>query len=185
MANELVYVNLNMIDGKNRKSTLSIPFRLDSLTSVASLIALVRRAGAIVSKLTTAGLRKAEICIGVDITAIAWDNVDGLADGEALGDVQEKALFSFNTEPDAMGIVRTKTITIPAVNDTVVFVDGADVIDVSNADVQAFISMMENGFAGLDAEGGLPGDVVTAIDSRGLDLTSFQNGYQTWGNRRK
>lgn len=185
MANELVYVNLNVVDGKNRTSTISIPFRLDSLTNVVSLIALVKRVGAVVSKLTTAGLRKAEICLGVDITQISWDNVDGIADANALGDVQEKALFAFITEPDALGIQRTRTMTIPAVNDDVVFLPNSDAIDETNADVQAFISMIENGIAGLDAEGGGAGDVVTAIDTRGLDILDFSYGYQTWGNRRK
>lgn len=185
MANEIVYVNLNVVDGKNRTSTIQIPFRLDALTSVISLIALTKRVGAIVSKLTTAGLKKAEICLGVDVTAISWDNVDGGTDVSALGDVQEKALFAFLTEPDAIGVQRTRTMTIPAVNDEVVFLAGQDAIDDTDADVLAFINLIRNGVADLSAEGGSAGDVVTGVDTRGLDIVSFQYGNQTWGNRRK
>lgn len=185
MANELVYVNLNVVDGKDNKSTISIPFKLDSLTSVTSMIALVRAVGRVIGKLSTAGLRSAEICLGVDITTISWDDVDGLNDDFALGNVQEKAFFSFNTEPDALGVIRKKTLTIPSVNDAVVFLDGQDAINTENADVADFISMMENGFAGLDADGGDVADVVSAIDGRGLDLTQFNDGYATWGKRRK
>lgn len=185
MANELVYVNLNVVDGKNRTSTVSIPFRLDSLTNVVSLIALVRRVGSIVGKLSTAGLKSAEICLGVDITTISWDNVDGLNDEFALGDVQEKALFAFRTQADALGKQHTFTRTIPAVNDEVVFLPSADAINTTNQDVIDFIEMFTNGLADLSAEGGAAGDVVTAIDSRGLDLLAFVEGGQTWGNRRK
>jgi len=185
MANELVYVNLNVVDGKNKKSTISVPFKLDSLTSVTSMLALVRAVGRVIGKLSTAGLRSAEICLGVDITTILWDDVDGLNDDFALGDVQEKAFFSFTTVPDAVGVIRSKTLTIPAVNDAVVFLPNTDSIDQQNADVEAFINMMQDGFAGLDGDGGDIADVVSAVDSRGLDLVAFQDGYATWSNRRR
>lgn len=184
MAGEIVSVNLTVFDGKNRSSTISVPFKLDALTTVASLGALVKFCAETVSKLTTAGLKKAELCLLVDASAF-WDDTDEAGDVVTFGDVQEKAIFAFNTVPDAIGKIRQKTITIPAVNDAVVFLDGVDAINTADADVQAFISMFENGKAGLDLYGGLPGDVVSSVDSRGLDIASFADGGQTWANRRR
>lgn len=174
-------IDFTITDRNNKTSTMSIPIDITAISSLTSLLRIVQDAAAIVSKLTLGDIKKAALCLVVDVTA-QWDNLDQVGELGALANVEEKALFAFATLPDVNGKSYTKTITVPAVNDEVVFLPNQDAIDTVDVDVTAFIDMMTTGLAGVEAGNEYAFDTV---DSRGTDLASFIEGYSTFGNRRR
>lgn len=184
----MAFVNFTFTieDGRGETSTLRLPVSI-----LAGGLAAIPAIGAYIAKnvarLVQGGLKSARACVELDVS-ILWGSYNPADDTMgALPQVNEKALFSFRTVTDTNGRTYPFSFTLPAVDDSVVFVDGTDTIDVSNADVQAFIDMITQPVTDLsDGEfGGQVSDSFQIVDSRFLEIGPFVGGDRTWGNRRK
>lgn len=182
-----ISVSLTIVDGRNKSSTLTIPVNIEN-GGLTAIPAVVRYIAHVTSRLVNAGIKSAKACVEVDVSSV-WGLGQLVGDVEqgALPEVNEKALFSFRTAIDAQGKSYPFTITLPAVDDSKVFVDGTDTVNTTDVDVAEFIDMFENGEADLSDVnyGGQVSDAFSIVDSRYMDINSFVGGDRTWGNRRK
>lgn len=130
---QLIYT---VIDDSGERGTysmnLQIGFSLSQFGEFAASMATLTDA------LLSGKIESAEICFGVDIS--------GLTSNTALSssDVEEYAAFKFATV-DNLPV----NVNIPGIDELIV-ASGSDDIDLSNADVAAFVSAMENGLATTD-----------------------------------
>jgi len=183
---DFITVNLQIEDGRGKTSTVRVPVSIDN-GGLNAIPAIVKYVALVVSRLVNAGIKSASACVTLNVASV-WNTGQLVGDTEAgaMPEVNEKALFSFQTVADAQGKTYPFTMTLPAVDDSKVFVAGTDTVDIADVDVAEFIDMFENGEIDLSdaAYGGLITDAFSVVDSRYTDIVSFTGGDRTWGNRR-
>jgi len=162
-------VNLTIEDADGDKSIIPIDF---SGAFTGDIDGLIENAWAIINPLVNGQLVDASVTISADISSLTN------AAAAAIADVQEKAEFIFT---DVSNQFR-KSITLPTFIETFFTSSGAGkVVDVTQAAVTAFITMMTGGW---DDGGGTP-VTVTPTTSHFEDLLNFKTGRQAWGKNRR
>ena len=182
----LINVAINLVDKRGKSSTIRVPIEILA-GGLAAIPAIVKRVVDVVSKLVIADIRGAQACVEVDVSSLWATNQPADDTVGANPQVNEKALFAFRTGADGNGRSYPMTITLPAVNDNLVFVDGSDTADLSEAAVADWINLMTSTQLDLSSPsyGGAPTDSFLITDSRGLPITDYVASDRTWGNRRK
>lgn len=162
-----MYIRYSIADAKGDTSEVEIPFP-DS-TDVVDLLAQVGPIAQLLNAIVTGGLVRASVTVDLDLSATGpagfggWGPVASLA-----SDVQEKAEFVFRT---VLGNI--KRINLPTIDEDIIAINSREV-DMADAGVQAFITMMEDGI----------GDVEPS-DQRGEDLFTLVAATENWGKRRR
>lgn len=161
-------VNLDIEDADGTSSVVPIEF---TGGFAGDTFGLVETAWGIINPLVNGHLKGASVTLTVDISDLTN------AAAAAIADVQEGAKFVFR----ALNPLFTKTITLPTFIETFFTGAGANKeVDLTNASVIAFVSMMEDGF---DDGGGTPVE-VNPTTSHGEDLFSLGSARQSWGKER-
>lgn len=162
-------LNLVIADADGDKSVMPIDF---SGAFTGDIVGLAENAWALVNPLVNGQLVGASVTLEADISGFVN------AAAAAISDVQEKAEFVFGT----IGNEFLKRISIPTFIETLFTGSGAGkTVDVTNTDVAAFITAIENG---IDDGGGTPVE-INPTTSHGEDLFGFVSAKQAWGKERR
>lgn len=161
----LVSINLTVKDDKGEESVVTL-YSTDSFT-LAQLVGAALAIAPLVKNLLDGGIVSASLSIDVDLSGIA-----GISDIEPNSDVEEGALFFFET---ATGF--DKRNRIPTFKEEFV-IEGTKKVDTSDLVVAAFTNAV---IAGLS----VGGTTVTFTDNRGVDLASLEDAYESFQSSRK
>lgn len=161
-------VNLVIEDADGDTSVVGIDF---SGAFTGDVTGLLENAWALVNPLVNGHLVGGSVTLEADITG--YVNVAAAA----IADVQEKAEFVFRSIGGYL-----KTITLPTFVETLFTSAGAGkTVDITNVDVAAFITAMEDGF---DDGGGTPVE-INPTTSHGEDIATLKSARQSWGKNRR
>lgn len=160
------FVYFNIVDDKGDTSTVEIPF--PTATALTDLPLLVTAFGALIDPLVSGGLRDAGVRFSVAVPGFS-----GVAG--SLSDVQEKGEFVLRTAGNFL-----KRLNLPTFIETLILPTSKQ-IDVSDTDVAAFVTALEDGI-NLSGAGG--SGVVQPCDYRGDDLATLESALENWGKRR-
>lgn len=161
------FVNFVIEDADGDKSTVAIDFAGGFAGNIDGLI---ETGWALINPLVNGHLVSGSVTLEADISGLVN------AAAAAIADVQEKAAFVFASVDGFL-----KTITLPTVVETIFGSSGGSKqVDVTNTDVAAFITAMEDGF---DDGGGTPVE-VNPTTSHGEDLITLRKAEQAWGKSR-
>lgn len=161
-------VNLVIEDADGDVSSVGVDFSGAFTGDVTGLISAL---WALVNPLVNGKLVGGSVTLEADITS--YVNVAAAA----ISDVQEKAQFVFQSIDGFL-----KNISLPTFVETLFTNSGAGkTVDLTNADVIAFVTAMESGW---DDNGGTP-VTVTPTTSHGEDIFSLKEARQSWGKNRR
>ena len=160
-----INVTFTVEDGKGQKSPITI--QLPTSTAPADAIAFAQTAWPLVNALVTGG----------NVVGRVSFEVAGLTSGNPVGgsDVQEIGRFVLRTVGGF-----TKSIGLPTFLESLIS-PGTDLIDTSDTDVAAFVTMLESG---VDTTGAGGSGVISPCDYRGDDLDSLTGAFEAWGKAR-
>jgi len=162
------FVSMVIADADGDKSVVDIDF---SGAFTGDVVGLASNVWAILNPLVNGQLVGASVTLEADIT----DFVN--AAPAAIADVQEKAEFVFKSLDGFL-----KRITLPTFIETLFTSSGAGkVVDTTQTDVAAFITMMEGG---VD-DGGVTPVEINPTTSHFEDLTGLVSARQAWGKNRR
>lgn len=168
MATSVFYT---VADGDNDPSVISIPVEFVDTLDGAALAFAIEYGWDIINPLLNGTLINCGITIQVDIAGFTN------AAAAAISDVQEKAEFVFRA---VGGFV--KRISLPTFIETFFTGSGAGKeVDVTQSQVSAFITLMEDGFE----EALVSTDPLTPVTDHGEDIVTFLEGHQSWGKNRR
>lgn len=162
MAFEAYFV---VADADGETSTIAVPIPVTvTLTDIPEIVGDL---GALIQPMLYGTIVTAGLRVDVDVA--------GFTSGVAgtLADVAEKARFVFR---GANGFL--KSLSLPAVAEDIINTSGD--VDLTDTDVAAFVTAMEDGFT-LD-------DTVTTVqpcDVRGDDLVTLVEAREAWGRSRR
>jgi hypothetical protein len=151
-------------DAKGDKSTVTIPFA--AIADWTEIPELIGDLGALIEPLINGGIVAMGINLEIDTGALN-------AIPNAIADVQEKARFVFAGENGFL-----KSLHIPTFLETLFTPNSADV-DLTDTDVAAFVTAMEDGVTLSTLA------VHEPSDSRGDDLVSLVTATEAWGKSRR
>lgn len=149
------------VDAKGDEARVTIYLPAD--TTYANVVQFVTDMSAILAPLSGASFRESGFGGIVSTGAIP---------AEPQSDVQEKAVFSFETSEHF-----THRITIPAILEEL-FLPNSKNLDQGDADVSAFVSALQSGLV-------VNLTPVYPVDSRGDDLLDLDSAVEEWGKSRK
>jgi hypothetical protein len=151
-------------DKKGDSFSVSIPFA--AIDNPADIPDLVLAMAGLIQPITRGKISSACMIIDVDVSSVT------LATPYDDSDIQERANFTFATADNIL-----KSWGIPAVYENL-FVPGGAEIDLTNADVVAFILAMEDGIE-------VPSTAIYyPSDHRGSDVTALTHAMEAWGRIR-
>lgn len=149
-----------------------VSVEIPTATTPANAIAFARGLADIVAPLMVGGIIGAGVTFEVDLSSLSLDEI-----GTALADVQEKAIFSFRTLAGKL-----KKIGIPTFNENLLQGAGAYAnVDLTDTDVQAFVTAMEDG---IDVSGYGGTGTVAPVDTNNSDLALLETATQAYSTRR-
>lgn len=152
-------------DAKGDKSTVEIP--IPDSVALTNLAPAVVAMTDLIADLMTGAIERAGVTLDVDISSLALPGIAGL-----VSDVQEKAAFAFRTVD---GFI--KRLTLPTVDESILFLPGSREVDVTDTNVAAFVTAMTDGFTA--------GALIQPCDSRESDLDSLEDAREAWGRSRR
>lgn len=156
----------------DKPGTSIISVEIPLATTPANAIAFARGLADVVAPLMVGGIIGAGVTLEADLSSLSLDEV-----GTALADIQERAVFAFRT---AAG--KLKRIGIPTFNENLFTGAGAySSVDLTDVDVQAFVTAMEDGIT-LTGYGGT--GVVAPVDTNDSDLAILETANQDFSSRR-
>lgn len=156
----------------DKPGTSIVSVEIPLATTPANALAFARGLADIVSPLIVGGIIGAGVTFEVDLSSLSLDEV-----GTALADVQERAVFAFRTLAG-----KVKRIGIPTFNENLLQGAGAyGNVDLTDTDVQAFVTAMEDGIT-LTGYGGT--GVVAPVDTNDSDLVLLETASQDYSSRR-
>lgn len=160
-----INVTFTVRDGKGQESPITI--QLPTSVSPGDAIAFAKTAWPLVDALIDGG----------NVVGRVSFEVDGLSSANPVGgaDVQEIGRFVFKTVNNF-----TKSLGLPTFLETKL-TPGTDLIDTTDADVAAFVTMMESG---IDTTPNGGSGVISPSDYRGEDLDSLVGAIEAWGKAR-
>lgn len=159
------YIYYTVTDDYGSLSTVEVEFPIT--TPLSDLPLLLQAFADLINPLVEGGLEQAGIVVPVDITWAA----------AAVGsDVQEKAEFYFTTEGGF-----SKTLNLPAILEDY-FLPNSKHIDLTDFDIAAFVSAIEDG---IDLSGAGGSGTVQPCDQRGEDIIFLEKAIENWGKRRE
>lgn len=163
----LVDITFTVRDGKTppNESTVTV-FTTDGYT-LAQLVGAVVALAPLVKNMMTGGIVSATLAVNVDISAISGI---GVADPDS--DTEEGALFIWDTDTGF-----SKRNRIPTF-DEALLISGTREVDTSDINVAAFNNAI---IAGLVVGAA----TVTFVDSRGDDIDSLTDAYESFQSSRK
>ncbi len=153
-----------IVDAKGDKSTITIPFA--SIADWTEIPELIGDLGALIEPLINGGI----VTMGINLE-IATGALNAIP--AAISDVQEKARFVFAGEHGFL-----KSLHIPTFLETL-FNPGSADVDLTDADVAAFVTAMEDGVTLSTLA------VHEPSDSRGDDLETLVTATEAWGKNRR
>lgn len=164
-----VMLTLTIQDGSQpTPQTSKIEIPLQNGKTIANYTSVASAAWTLISPLINGTLVNAAFTVDVDISGFT------IAVASAISDVQEKAEFVFRT---ANGFI--KRLNLPTIVESVFGSAGrSDAVDVTDEDVAAFVTAIEDGF---DLGGGTTVGVVNEHDE---DVTTLVAARENWGKRR-
>lgn len=150
-------------DEKGDKSTVSIPFSaIGDWTEIPEIVGDI---AALIAPLITGGIVAAGMNLEIDVSGVKPAS-------ELLSDVQEKARFVFR---GVNGFL--KTLHIPTFDEALI-APGTANVDLTDADVAAFVTAMEDGVTLSTLA------VHQPADQRGDDLVELVTATEAWGRNR-
>jgi len=152
-------------DAKGDKSTVAIP--IPAPTALSDIPEAVQDMTALLVPMVTGGIVGAGMRVEVDVTGVST------AVAGAVADVQEKARFVFRGANMFL-----KSLSIPTFPEAL-FVAGSNEVDITDTDVAAFVTAMEDGFLLSSTNTILP------CDGRGDDLDDLVEAVEAWGKARR
>lgn len=156
----------------DRPGTSIISVEIPTATTPANAIAFARGLADITAPLMVGGIIGAGVTFEVDLSSLSLDEV-----GTALADVQERAVFAFRT-----AAAKIKRIGIPTFNENLFTGAGAySSVDLTDTDVQAFVTAMEDG---IDVSGYGGTGTVAPVDTNNSDLVTLETATQDFSSRR-
>lgn len=160
------------VDAGDKPGTSLISVEIPTATTPANAIAFARGLADVVAPLMVGGILGAGMTFEVDLSSLSLDEV-----GTALADIQERAVFAFRT---AAG--KLKRIGIPTFNENLFTGAGAyATVDLTDTDVQAFVTAMEDG---IDVSGYGGTGTVSPVDTNNSDLATLETAKQDFTTRR-
>lgn len=153
-------------DDKGDKSTIEIP--IPSATTLSDVPLFVSAMGDLIEAIVQGGITAAGARIEVDTSG--WTDV-----ASSVADVQEKALFVFRT-----ALNNIKKVHLPTFPD-LLFNAGSDSVDLTDTDVAAFVTAMEDG---IDLTGAGGTGIVQPSDYRDEDVDHLEKATEAWGKKR-
>jgi len=156
----------------DKPGTSLVTVEIPLATTPANAIAFAKGLADVVAPLMVGGIVGAGVTFEVDLSSLSLDEV-----GTALADVQEKAVFAFRTAANKL-----KRIGIPTFNENLLQGAGAYAnVDLTDTDVQAFVTAMEDGIL-LTGYGGT--GTVAPVDTNDSDLALLETATQAYSSRR-
>lgn len=156
-------VRISFKDGKNKASFTKI--RIPASLAVAEFVGFAVAAAQVLLNLSTCRITKVGVYVGVDLSSFTIKAAPAL-----LSDVEQKAQFIFDTAETGF----SARCIIPAINENISF-STSDIIDTADAQVIAFVTMMETGAGSLSP--------AKACDSRGNDITALRSTRELFQRR--
>jgi len=153
----MIAVYFTVEDEKRQASTIEIP--IPDTVGLANIPYAVQAIGDLLEPLLQGRIRAAGARVEVDLSEFGWASVAGLN-----SDVQEGGRFVFRTVTNFL-----KSLRIPTFNESKI-VSTTDNIDLTDADVSAFVAGMTSG---IDLTGVGGTGTASPCDYRGDDITGI------------
>jgi len=160
-------------DNVGRTSSASV--NVDPGTTLADVEAFTETMGGLISNIIAGRLYGAKLTIDLG-DVVNPGNANPNAD--TFSDVQEKALFLFETSEGF-----STRISIPAIDESEIITPGTPFVDVGNPPVDAFVAAMTAGIT--PTENPSLSTTVQPTDVRGDDILVLDTAYETYTNRRR
>jgi len=152
-------------DAKGDKSTVTVP--VPTSIELTDIPEAVQDLTALIGPMLTGGIVGAGMRVEVDVSGVST-TVAG-----ATSDIQEKAAFVFRGANNFL-----KRIGLPTFSEAL-FSAGTPYVDVTDADVAAFVTAIEDGYLLSSTNTILP------CDTRGDDLEDLVEATEAWGKARR
>lgn len=145
-----VGITFSFVDDKNKTSTtkLHIPTGL----TIAQITTFASTSGQVLADFSNCRVTRVSPCIGIDLSELS------LPSAGATSDWWEKAIFTMRTAFNTVA-----KVLVPTFRDTMI-VDGSDSVDVTDPDVAAFITALEDGIV-------TTGGTIAPVDLRDNDVS--------------
>lgn len=148
-------INFTFVDQKNKSKSTKV--RIPSTVSIANGTAFAQDIAQLMANCSNARLDFVELTFHLDIANVSLNSI-----ASAFSSVGEKALFAFRSAVAGL----FGKFQIPTFDEAVVMVAGTDQIDITDTDIIAFLTGIEDG---IEITGAV---VVQETNKYGDDLTS-------------
>lgn len=164
----LVAITLTVRDGKTPPNESTVTLYTTDGYTLPQLVAAVIVVAPLIKNLITGGISSATLAVDVDLSGIV-----GIEVADPDSDTEEGALFIWDTDGG-----HDKRNRIPTF-DEALLVSGTREVDTADLNVIAFNNAM---IAGVTVAGPA---TVEFVDSRGEELNSLQDAYESFQGSRK